>query len=103
MYSYTAEALVHCRMALGSLGFADPPRGWGQAVDEVYGVYFYIIGTDHSQWERPTHALGDNEGETNSQWEVPCEVADGDLPKASRTNRWRRRVAPREGESHQEM
>ena len=80
MCSYTAEALVHWRMALGSLGFADPPRGWGQAVGEVYGVYFYIIGTDHSQWERPTQSIQDDEGETNRQWEVPYEVADGGLP-----------------------
>ena len=113
MYSYTAEALAHCIMALGSLGFADPLRGWGQAVDEVYGVYFYISGTTHSQWERPTQDIQEDEGETKEDWEppplpdwptneVPCEGAVLDLPRATRAKRWRRRVAAIAGESLQD-
>ena len=49
MYSYTAEELVETRLAKGAMGFADPPAGWGQAIDSTYGAYFYIVGTEHSQ------------------------------------------------------
>ena len=33
----------------------DLPAGWGQAMDSTYDrAYYYIIGTTHTQWERPS-------------------------------------------------